>query len=636
MLRRASRSFVALAGAALAMGMLPSAAARAATTPTTYTIGVDNVNPSGHNWEFQDFFPRDSVSIHSGDVLNFAWNPASPDGFHTATLLPSGQTEAQARQAYPQQIPDSDDGANGGLIFNPAAVNPTSPPTQSGAPGACGDTTTPCAFDGTKMVNSGAFPTTFGPGVGPTFAVKVTAPVGTYTAICFIHAGMAQTFNVVADTAPASTPAAVQSAASSQYNADVNEAQTAESAALAAMAPNTVQAGLNTGHVNVNEMLPSHLAVHAGDKVSWNGSFIHTVTFPAGSAGNAIDPFRGADCESASGPDAPAVGPPPDGGCAGGIPALEQLVDPAPHGPTAIRNGGYRLGAADGGVFDYGNAPYLGSASQFHPVAPIVATVPTSDGNGYWQVGSDGGVFNFGDAPFFGSAAKTTKAAPIVGMVAGSSNDGYALIGADGKLYPFGNVPPQIANSLPKLAAPAVGGAVAGVNGPGLLVAAADGGVFNIGAAPFFGSAGNIHLAQPVVGIAVTPDNGGYWLVAKDGGIFSYGDARFFGSTGGMHLNAPIVGMTASASGNGYQLVAADGGVFDFGDAVFQGSAGGLKLVSPVNSIGSVPSTVASSGLLGGPHGPFPTSYSFTFPEKGTFTYQCRIHDHMRGIISSS
>ena len=633
MLRRTSRSFVALAGAALAMGMLPSAVARAATTPTTYTIGVDNVSPSGHNFEYTDFFPRDGVNIHTGDVLNFAWNPGSLDGFHTVTLLPTTQTEAQARQAYPEQVPDSDDGA-GALQENPAVANPTFPPSFSHAPGACGDTATPCSYDGSRLLNGGEFPTNFGDGTGPSFAVKVTAPTGTYTAICLIHPGMHQSFTVVADTAPASSASDLQAAATSQYQADTNDAQAAETAAQA-QSPNTVQAGVNTAHVDVNEMLPSHLAVHPGDNVTWNGSFINTVTFPQGNAANSIDPFSQV-CESSSGPDTPSFGPPPDGGCSGGPPALEIGVDPAPHGPTAIRNGGYRLGAADGGVFDYGNSPYLGSASQFHPVAPIVATVNTSDGNGYWQVGSDGGVFTFGDAPYLGSAANTAKSAPIVSMVAGPSNDGYALIGSDGKLYPFGSVPPQIANVLPKLAAPAVGGAVAGVNGPGLLVVAADGGVFNIGAAPFFGSAGNIHLAQPVVGIAVTPDNGGYWLVAKDGGIFTYGDAGFFGSTGAMHLNAPIVGMIATASGNGYQLVAADGGVFSFGDALFQGSAGNLKLVSPVNSIARVPSTVASSGVLGGPHGPFPTSYSFSFPEKGTFTYQCRIHDHMRGVITSS
>ena len=37
---------------------------------------------------------------------------------------------------------------------------------------------------------------------------------------------------------------------------------------------------------------------------------------------------------------------------------------------------------------------------------------------------------------------------------------------------------------------------------------------------------------KPVVGMAVTPDGGGYWLVASDGGVFAYGDAAFHGSTG--------------------------------------------------------------------------------------------------------
>ncbi len=60
--------------------------------------------------------------------------------------------------------------------------------------------------------------------------------------------------------------------------------------------------------------------------------------------------------------------------------------------------------------------------------------------------------------------------------------------------------------------------------------------------------------------MAVTPDGGGYWLVASDGGIFSYGDAQFYGSMGGQPLNKPIVGMAATPNGNGYYLVASDGG----------------------------------------------------------------------------
>ena len=68
----------------------------------------------------------------------------------------------------------------------------------------------------------------------------------------------------------------------------------------------------------------------------------------------------------------------------------------------------------------------------------------------------------------------------------------------------------------------------------------------------------------------------GYWLVAADGGIFTFGDAPFYGSTGGLRLNQPIVGMAATPDGGGYWLVAKDGGIFTFGDAGFYGSAGNL------------------------------------------------------------
>jgi hypothetical protein len=83
-----------------------------------------------------------------------------------------------------------------------------------------------------------------------------------------------------------------------------------------------------------------------------------------------------------------------------------------------------------------------------------------------------------------------------------------------------------------------------------------------------------MHLNQPIVGMAVTPDGGGYWLVASDGGIFTFGDAPFYGSTGAIHLNKPIVGVAATPDGGGYWLVASDGGIFTYGDAAFYGSLG--------------------------------------------------------------
>jgi plastocyanin len=43
--------------------------------------------------------------------------------------------------------------------------------------------------------------------------------------------------------------------------------------------------------------------------------------------------------------------------------------------------------------------------------------------------------------------------------------------------------------------------------------------------------------------------------------------------------------------------------------------------------------TVATSGIVSTPPTPFPGSFSFTFPNEGAFVYQCRIHDHMIGMV---
>jgi plastocyanin len=46
------------------------------------------------------------------------------------------------------------------------------------------------------------------------------------------------------------------------------------------------------------------------------------------------------------------------------------------------------------------------------------------------------------------------------------------------------------------------------------------------------------------------------------------------------------------------------------------------------------PTTVATSGIVATfPQAPFPDNYTFSFPVAGTFTYMCRIHDHMVGSI---
>jgi len=77
---------------------------------------------------------------------------------------------------------------------------------------------------------------------------------------------------------------------------------------------------------------------------------------------------------------------------------------------------GYWLVGADGGVFNFGDAGYYGNTYTLgltglhgsRPLnKPVTGIIPSPDGAGYWVTAADGGVFNFGDAPFVGSAAGT-------------------------------------------------------------------------------------------------------------------------------------------------------------------------------------------------------------------------------------
>src|SRR5437899_1796185 len=55
---------------------------------------------------------------------------------------------------------------------------------------------------------------------------------------------------------------------------------------------------------------------------------------------------------------------------------------------------GYWLGAADGGVFNFGGAPFAGSLGAQRLNRPVVGIAGTATGQGYWMAATDGGVFN--------------------------------------------------------------------------------------------------------------------------------------------------------------------------------------------------------------------------------------------------
>jgi hypothetical protein len=253
------------------------------------------------------------------------------------------------------------------------------------------------------------------------------------------------------------------------------------------------------------------------------------------------------------------------------------VVSPAPAG-------GYRLVAADGGLFTFGSSTFEGSAGGSKLAAPIVAAAATPSGKGYWMAGADGLVVTFGDANHFGSLAGTKLNRPIVGMAATPSGKGYWLVATDGGIFAFGDAAFLGSTGDLRLNQPIVGMATT-PSGKGYWLVASDGGIFAFGDAAFLGSTGALRLNKPIVGMAASPTGLGYWLVASDGGIFSFGDAAFFGSTGDLRLNQPIVAMSATPRGDGYRLVASDGGIFTFGDAAFLGSTGDLRLSQPILAI---------------------------------------------------
>ena len=237
------------------------------------------------------------------------------------------------------------------------------------------------------------------------------------------------------------------------------------------------------------------------------------------------------------------------------------LPGPPSPAPPAPPNSSYWMAASDGGVFNFGNSGFFGSAGGLRLNRPVVGMAPTRSGHGYWLVASDGGIFTYGDAGYFGSMGGKPLNAPIVGMAATPDGGGYWLVASDGGIFGFGDARFFGSTGAIHLNRPVVGMAAA-PDGLGYRLVASDGGVFGFGNTSFYGSMGGKPLNKPIVGMASTSDGFGYWLVASDGGIFSFGDAGFFGSAGAVPLNRPAVGMAASPDSRGYWIAASDGGIF--------------------------------------------------------------------------
>src|SRR5207302_1542712 len=101
------------------------------------------------------------------------------------------------------------------------------------------------------------------------------------------------------------------------------------------------------------------------------------------------------------------------------------------------KGNGYWLVGSDGGVFTFGDAPYLGSTGGIALAQPVVGIATTPTGRGYWLVGSDGGIFSFGDAPYLGSGAGAFRKSAV--SVISRTERELLQIGTDGSVLPFGD-----------------------------------------------------------------------------------------------------------------------------------------------------------------------------------------------------
>ena len=277
----------------------------------------------------------------------------------------------------------------------------------------------------------------------------------------------------------------------------------------------------------------------------------------------------------------------------------------------------YWLASADGGVFTFGCAPYLGSMASTHLAAPVVA-MTSDDQDGYRMVASDGGVFTFGIDQFFGSMAGTKLTAPISGMasVGKGSAGGYWLVGTDGAVYAFGAAKylgrtvygSTCGSSCSREGSPIAVAPIVGIastsDGRGYWLTSADGGVYTFGDAIFYGSMSGHPLAAPVRGIAATQDGTGYWLLGQDGGVFAFGDAAFYGAATSQSQQHSFVAMAVapqvhpcssppySGPTQGYWITDPRGDALSFGDAEQDGSASSLTLAAPMVAIASPPEQV--------------------------------------------
>ncbi|MGZ4438113.1 MAG: hypothetical protein ACXVW6_10755 [Nocardioidaceae bacterium] len=313
-----SAALLVLATLALVSPVSSSAAAAPGSTDYKIFVGHDIAAGNRHRPADAMSFLPGRISVHQGDTLTFTGD------FHTATALPVG-THPQAwirdnaRRLGQRYFFLARDDEPGVFQFNPRVVYPR------------GCDPTGCAFDGSKLVNSGLL----GAVAPSTVKLSVGVPAGhSFWVVCLLHPQMRLHVRVVGSGTAVQTQSQIDARVQHRLSRLTARAtrlwdrlQTQHSHTTGS-GRHVVDAfaGFDAPGLELFGMFPRVLHVSRGSTVMWHFDQLryepHSVVFPVRTA------------------DMIATGPPPqcekDSG-SGDVPATQQFTCPAgSHGPVEI------------------------------------------------------------------------------------------------------------------------------------------------------------------------------------------------------------------------------------------------------------------------------------------------------------
>jgi plastocyanin len=261
----------------------------------TWHVLVNNVSPAGKNWSFNTFYP-DNLQAHPGDTIVFTL-AQNPHAFHTVHVLTVGMTPLEWYSGFSGGFIQSDLTRPGGWQTPYFGIPPASPCGRAGQD--------PCLFNADDIgspglefgLNSGVLVNPPPSGGQGNTSFTITLDPGLLPGPYYVTSDadgstMSGRIDVVPADQPVQTAGDVETAAQSQYEADLAWLAGLDRVSIPAEASNpdgtkTWQAaagvsGSNKPWLSIDAFAPSQMAIIAGDTVTWTnqgpGAVAHTVS----------------------------------------------------------------------------------------------------------------------------------------------------------------------------------------------------------------------------------------------------------------------------------------------------------------------------------------------------------------------